>query len=287
MHPPSQSWVFRWFRSTTQAPISRCIPGQNPAVHIVRTAIRSAGTRRKARRSRTAIRFRACSGCPSPEPPARPDPGDRLSSIFSSSRWLQGELMLAGRRLMRVTRAVGKPPHAGYECGAGPGRDLLLPVRLQLVFFNVRCTVITETRSTQPSSTTFSANRRRVQRVRPGGAGEQAKATRRASNAPSKITFSLQGKLQPLLHKPPLQVLDGAPRRPAPPPPGPRSIPALPPAVAQQQCPRVQEPLTGGLGRGPGQCLQFRPLFLSERDTIAWCGTPPSEFSSLLLSIYA
>ena len=58
-----------------------------------------------------------------------------------------------------------------------------------ICFFNVRCTVITETRSTQPSSTTFSASERRVQRVRPGGAGEQAKATRRASNAPSKITF--------------------------------------------------------------------------------------------------
>ena len=56
-------------------------------------------------------------------------------------------------------------------------------------FFNVRCTVITDTRSTQPSSTTFSASKRRVQRFRPGGAGEQAKATRRASNAPSKITF--------------------------------------------------------------------------------------------------
>ena len=35
-----------------------------------------------------------------------------------------------------------------------------------------------------------SASRRRVQRFRPGGAGEQAKATRRACrNAPSKITF--------------------------------------------------------------------------------------------------
>ncbi len=29
-------------------------------------------------------------------------------------------------------------------------------------FFSVRCTVITDTRSTQPSSTTFSASRRRV-----------------------------------------------------------------------------------------------------------------------------
>ena len=35
------------------------------------------------------------------------------------------------------------------RCGAAPGRDppILLPMRLQLVFFNVRCTVITDTRS--------------------------------------------------------------------------------------------------------------------------------------------
>ena len=55
-------------------------------------------------------------------------------------------------------------------------------------FFNVRCTVITDTRSTQPSSTAFSASRRRVQRFRPGGAWEQATATKRASNTPSKMT---------------------------------------------------------------------------------------------------
>ena len=55
-------------------------------------------------------------------------------------------------------------------------------------FLIALCTVITGTRPTQPSSTALSASRRSVQRFRHGGACEQAKATRRASNAPSKIT---------------------------------------------------------------------------------------------------
>ena len=59
----------------------------------------------------------------------------------------------------------------------------------EVCFFSVRCTVITDTRSTQPSSTTFSVSRRSVQRLCRRGAGEQAKAIKRASNSPSKMAF--------------------------------------------------------------------------------------------------
>ena len=89
--------------------------------------------------------------------------------------------------------------------------------------------------------------------------------------------LALQGQLQPLLHKPPLQALNrtgGDSQRLGHPGYG-LSWPFRPP-VAQKQCPRVQEPLGGGLDRGPGQCRQFRAFLRCERDTIALCQENPS-----------
>ena len=129
-----------------------------------------------------------------------------------------------------------------------------------------------------------SASRRRVQRFRPGGAWEQAKATKRASNTPSKMT-SRGGRTRRLRSKANSRPCSTNRRfkrstvrteTPAPRPPGPRSIRARPTRGRTTTGPRVQEPLAGGLGRGPGQCLQFRALFRSERDTIAWCHENPS-----------
>ena len=50
--------------------------------------------------------------------------------------------------------------------------------------------VMSETEGAIFNSTTCSASRRTVQRVRPFGAGEQASAVRRASNPPSKVMFA-------------------------------------------------------------------------------------------------
>ena len=57
-------------------------------------------------------------------------------------------------------------------------RDLPIfaQVRLQFVFFSDRCTVMVETQSAIFSSTSFSARSRTVQRCRPAGACEQARA---------------------------------------------------------------------------------------------------------------
>ena len=57
------------------------------------------------------------------------------------------------------------------------------------VFFGDRCTGIGETNGAIFNSTSFSANRRTVQRARPSGAGDHAKAISRASKAPPKVTL--------------------------------------------------------------------------------------------------
>ena len=80
--------------------------------------------------------------------------------------------------------------HIGYERGAPLRRDFpILPeVRLKFVFLSMRCIVICETLWARCSSTAFSARIRTVQRRRPSGDSEQAKAITRASKAPSKIS---------------------------------------------------------------------------------------------------
>src|SRR5208282_2461952 len=80
--------------------------------------------------------------------------------------------------------------HIGYERGTPLRRDFpIFPeVRLKFVFLSMRCIVICETHWARCSSTAFSARSRTVQRRRPSGDSEHAKAITRASKAPSKIT---------------------------------------------------------------------------------------------------
>src|SRR6516225_3505007 len=79
--------------------------------------------------------------------------------------------------------------HAGYEGCVGIRRDnpLLLPVRLERVFFSVRPIVLSLARSTMFSSTTAVSSSFSVHRARPLGGLEQARAISLASAAPSKM----------------------------------------------------------------------------------------------------
>jgi hypothetical protein len=79
--------------------------------------------------------------------------------------------------------------HGRYERAVGLRRDdsLLAAMGLESVFLSVRPIVLSLARSTMPSSTTLFSNNRKLQRVRPLGGLEQAKAISLASFSPSKI----------------------------------------------------------------------------------------------------
>src|SRR5437868_15228051 len=79
--------------------------------------------------------------------------------------------------------------HGGYERAVGLRRDhpTLSAMGLENVFLSVRPIVESLARSTMWSSTTFFSNSRRVQRARPLGGFEQARAISLASFSPSKI----------------------------------------------------------------------------------------------------
>jgi len=105
---------------------------------------------------------------------------------------LFGGLIQAHQRTIGISRLlIGFQHvfHGGHEGGVGVGRDHPLPiaVRFEDVFFSVRPIVLSLTFSTMFSSTTFSSSRRRLQRAKPSGAGEQVRAISFASAAPSKI----------------------------------------------------------------------------------------------------
>src|SRR5205807_4951229 len=70
--------------------------------------------------------------------------------------------------------------HSGYERAVGLRRD-------DPVLAAMRPIVLSLARSTMPSSTTLFSNNRKVQRARPLGGLEQAKAISLASFSPSKI----------------------------------------------------------------------------------------------------
>src|ERR1700692_3285519 len=82
--------------------------------------------------------------------------------------------------------------HCGYEGAVGLRRnDPALPAMgLETVFLSVRPIVESLARSTMPSSTTLFSNSRNVQRARPLGGLEHAKAISLASFSPSKIRAS-------------------------------------------------------------------------------------------------
>src|ERR1017187_4783672 len=106
--------------------------------------------------------------------------------------------------------------HAHDKSGATIGRDfpVFAQVRLKLVFFKARCTLMVETLGAIFSSTTFSASKRTVHRARPAGAGEHAKAVNRASKAPSKVSFrgwagsTLQRGFDSFLHESRFEVFN-------------------------------------------------------------------------------
>src|SRR3981189_3435934 len=79
--------------------------------------------------------------------------------------------------------------HRRYERAVGLRRDdpLLAAMGLESVFLSVRPIVLSLARSTMLSSTTLFSNNRKVQRTRPLGGLEHAKAINLASFSPSKI----------------------------------------------------------------------------------------------------
>src|SRR5207344_3451287 len=79
--------------------------------------------------------------------------------------------------------------HGGYERTIGLRRDdpALPAMRLENVFLSARPIVESLARSTMWSSTTLFSNSRKVQRARPLGGLEQARAINLASFPPSKI----------------------------------------------------------------------------------------------------
>src|SRR6266404_1069689 len=79
--------------------------------------------------------------------------------------------------------------HRRYERAVRLRRNdpALPPMRFERVFLSVRPIVESLARSTMPSSTTLFSSNRNVQRVRPLGGLEQAKAISLASLSPSNI----------------------------------------------------------------------------------------------------
>src|SRR5207302_4266365 len=79
--------------------------------------------------------------------------------------------------------------HSCHECAVGLRRDdpLLLQMWLENGFLRVRQSVLSLARSTMFSSTTLHSNNRNVQRARPLGGFQQAKAISLASYSQSKI----------------------------------------------------------------------------------------------------
>src|SRR5260370_68234 len=105
---------------------------------------------------------------------------------------LLGGLVQANQRVIRIAwpRVDGQHVfHGSYERAVGLRRDdpALAAMRLENVFLSVRPIVLSLARSTILSSTTLFSNNRKVQRARPLGGLEQAKAISLASFSPSKI----------------------------------------------------------------------------------------------------
>jgi len=123
---------------------------------------------------------------------------------------------------LRVVRRVVNIQHifhAYHKSGTPVGRDfpVFAQVRFKFVFFKARWIVMVETFGAIFNSTTFSASRRTVQRARPSGAGEHARAVSRASKAPSKVSlgalvvgFALQCGFDPFFHETLFEVFNRA-----------------------------------------------------------------------------
>src|SRR5262249_4232916 len=101
-------------------------------------------------------------------------------------------LVEANQRIIAVAWARVDGPdvfHSGAQRRRCPRRGVpvLAAMGLKSVFLSARPIVLSLARSTMPSSTTLFSNNRKVQRARPLGGLEQAKAISLASFSPSKI----------------------------------------------------------------------------------------------------
>ena len=83
----------------------------------------------------------------------------------------------------RSHRFAGIQPYSGF----GDHSRLSCSVGLKSVFLSARPIVLSVARTTMPSSTTLFSNNRKLQRARPLGGLEQARAISLASFSPSKI----------------------------------------------------------------------------------------------------
>src|SRR5262249_31729683 len=108
---------------------------------------------------------------------------------------LAGLVQADQRPLLVVGPVVGLQHvfHRTDELGVGLRRDapLLPQPRLEFVFLSTCRTVSVEMVSTTSSGTSLPASSRNVQRSRPRGGSEQARATRRASPWPSSFRWRL------------------------------------------------------------------------------------------------
>src|SRR5712692_4256714 len=122
----------------------------------------------------------------------------RRASRFHRDRLARFGKELLARLVQAYQRAIGiawprihgqHVFHRGYERAVGLRRDdpLLTAMGRENVFFSVRPIVLSLARSTMLSSTTLFSNNRELQRARPLGGLEHAKAISLASFSPSKI----------------------------------------------------------------------------------------------------
>ena len=128
----------------------------------------------------------------------------------SLTRQLFARLIHADQRIFRIKRpfVYCKDILHGTDKGGTCFRrntPLTFQPRLKFVFFKVCLTASYEILSTYPSSTTLSANNRKVQRALPFGGSLQQRATRWASTSPSiflRDTFWRYWRLERTASKP-------------------------------------------------------------------------------------
>ena len=139
-----------------------------------------------AAQPRSAASWMCASGC------SATDSGESSDRQARFGNQLLGCLVQANQRTIAVVWPCIDGQHVfhrGYERTVGLRRDnpALSAMGLEDVFLSARPIVLSLARSTMPSSTTLFSSNRRVQRTRPLGGFEQARATSLASFSPSKI----------------------------------------------------------------------------------------------------
>src|SRR5260370_18630738 len=178
--------------------------------------------------------------------------------------------------------------HRRYEGAIRFGRNdpALLAVGLDNVFFSTRPIVLSLARSTILSSTTFSSNSRKLQRAKPSGGWEHARAISLASFSPSKIRatgglsrtlrLSTASNPQPLLN----QLLSHAVNHRLGRIQGPDDLAVAPTLtrvrdVPLQQNQRLHHPPRRDLSLGPQRLEQLALLSAESNDVPLYRNFPP------------